>query len=63
MELQDVKNKLIQEGANVLLKLMEVRYPDKEIHEIKVRRIKGNSDNPVIVEIIDSEYKGIDKGC
>ena len=63
MESQDAKNKLIQEGANVLLKLMELRYPNKEIHEIKVKRIKGNPDNPVIVEILDSEYKGIDSGC
>lgn len=42
---------------------MELRYPNKEIHEIKVKRIKGNPDNPVIVEILDSEYKGIDSGC
>ncbi len=57
------EGKSIQEVAGDLIRLANISHPDKEIYEVRVRKIKGDPNNPVVFEIIDSEYKNIDKGC
>lgn len=62
-QLQIIQDMPVQIAAKNLMRWANERYKDREIFEIRVKKARGNKENPVTFEFVDFDYKNIDEGC